>query len=385
LKEEHKSDFKITFTGDFNTSGAFDTVIEKKGEIFSEDVIDVFQKSDFNVCNLEGPIASFPKKNEKYSSISNHVNSLNYLTEKKINVFNLANNHTADYGYNGIIDTIKKIKQSDGLFFGAGENLLEASAPLYLKNNNITLAIFGISNYSKLMANSDNTGIFTCKYLKILEKRIIEARNKADWIILNYHGGEEYTTFPSPSKRTILQKLSNIQGVDVVICHHSHTFQGIENNNGKLIFYSLGNFVFDYPTHHLYPYTSEGAIVCLNFTKSSYNYSLVPIKTNWLSNQVILNTPQFFKHVKSISDFKNYKTKWANEATRVLFIKAPSETTNSKRMQNQIPIFWFFKSDFYRKLKFIIINPFLRDLYLYAIFNKIFHRPKQIGYTAKDV
>jgi poly-gamma-glutamate synthesis protein (capsule biosynthesis protein) len=70
-----------------------------------------------------------------------------------------------------------------------------------------------------------------------------EAKSKADIIILSYHGGVEYTSKPTQETREFLHWAVD-KGVDLVLGHHPHFFQGVEWYNAALIIYSLGNFTF---------------------------------------------------------------------------------------------------------------------------------------------
>ena len=95
-----------------------------------------------------------------------------------------------------------------------------------------------------MIASKNTEGVFCDIYEDHIRSKIIKAKTKCDWLILNYHGGEEYTRYPMPKKRSKLKKYLNY-GVDVIIGHHPHVVQGIEKIDNKFIFYSLGNFIFD--------------------------------------------------------------------------------------------------------------------------------------------
>ncbi|KAF5064283.1 Capsule biosynthesis protein CapA [anaerobic digester metagenome] len=71
-----------------------------------------------------------------------------------------------------------------------------------------------------------------------------EARKNADLVIVHSHWGIEYDSSPNPRQKEIGRALVNA-GADIVVGHHSHTLQPVEIYKGKVIFYSLGNFVFD--------------------------------------------------------------------------------------------------------------------------------------------
>lgn len=71
-----------------------------------------------------------------------------------------------------------------------------------------------------------------------------DARSQADFVVVNMHGGLEYTRDPTPLQMEFSHAAIDA-GADIVIGAHPHWIQKIEPYKGKYIFYSLGNFVFD--------------------------------------------------------------------------------------------------------------------------------------------
>ena len=74
----------------------------------------------------------------------------------------------------------------------------------------------------------------------------------ADVVVVQFHSGFQLVGSPSPGLR-IASRAAIDAGADMVISHHPHVLQGAEWYNGKLIVYSLGNFVFDQNFHLTYP------------------------------------------------------------------------------------------------------------------------------------
>ncbi len=65
-----------------------------------------------------------------------------------------------------------------------------------------------------------------------------------DFIIFSFHWGNEYVTWPSPAQVDLAHELID-NGVNIIIGHHPHVVQPVENYHGGIIIYSLGNFLFD--------------------------------------------------------------------------------------------------------------------------------------------
>ena len=92
-------------------------------------------------------------------------------------------------------------------------------------------------------------------------------------IIVSLHWGGEHTLQPVARQRLDAHQLI-LAGADAIICHHTHTLQTIETFRGKMIYYSIGNFIFDQQK----PLNSKACIVSLNITKDSLVTETIPIE-----------------------------------------------------------------------------------------------------------
>jgi poly-gamma-glutamate synthesis protein (capsule biosynthesis protein) len=92
------------------------------------------------------------------------------------------------------------------------------------------------------------------------------------YIIVSLHWGEEHTLKPIPSQRQQAHDIIDA-GADALICHHTHTLQTIEEYQGKPIYYSIGNFIFDQKK----PINSRACMVKVSITKESSHFETIPI------------------------------------------------------------------------------------------------------------
>ena len=173
-----------------------------------------------------------------------------YLNDLGIDIAGLANNHVFDYGKDAFLDTLQAIKDVGIPYVGAGKDLNEAKAPVYLKAGNLTIAYVAAerAEFDWVMftpqATDEEPGILHCYDNTLFLESIREAKENADFVIALPHWGLEHTT-----------ELEGVQidgahayidaGADAVIGAHPHILQGIEYYKGKPILYSLGNFWFD--------------------------------------------------------------------------------------------------------------------------------------------
>lgn len=365
----------LTFTGDISVTGSFVEKIKTDSEIFSTEIKNTLIESNFVVCNLEAPTTDYKHFINKNTPLKSPVNTIEYLSKRNIKTFNLANNHILDYDENGLKDTLKYIKQQNCFSFGAGLNKEEAIRSLILNTGGITVGLIAITktNPSKVK----NAQVFSSNDFKTLKKEIIKLKEKVDFIIINFHGGEEYTDFPSPVKRRFLKKIASLKNVDCIIAHHSHTLQGYEKYKNTPVFYSLGNFIFDIPNHKIHNNTNVGALLTLKFTKQNFTFNFVPFEI--LEGEIINYSKKSFKTtIKRITDFKDYKEKWQKEAFRTLFRKENKKITkiDSNSLQKKSFLNLLFSKKFYLKVFRILKDEYMLSLYISAVLYRIKKRKK---------
>lgn len=191
-----------------------------------EKVSDVLRDADLVFSNLETPIISnCPTFDSgfKFCADPKMIQGLNFAS---IDILNLANNHSGNYGEDGIRQTQSFLKNSDIDYVG-GNNLI-------IKNINGTkFGFLGFDFVDNLPKDSDY-------------KLVSDYKKSIDVLIVMVHWGNEYTSQPTELQKMIAKSLVDA-GADVVVGSHPHWVQDIDYINGKPVFYSLGNFVFDQP------------------------------------------------------------------------------------------------------------------------------------------
>jgi poly-gamma-glutamate synthesis protein (capsule biosynthesis protein) len=157
---------------------------------------------------------------------------------------NLANNHIMDYGEESFDHTIKYLEDKKIKYFGAGTKANNYNNPLLLDFNQKQIAVLGYSckSTNAVFGSGMNKGSAELDSLKIIEdiKSVIA---KVDYIILQLHWGDEEIKYPKPDD--IIKARAFIDaGADLIIGHHAHVIQSVEEYKGKNIYYGIGNFIF---------------------------------------------------------------------------------------------------------------------------------------------
>ena len=177
-----------------------------------------------------------------------------------------------DAGAEGILSTRSIASEMGSLVFGAGMNEAEASEPVYLDEAG-GIGMFGVSYMNECIPATENTpGIFRWDNLEYIKERIHEIKSKCRWCIVVSHGGEEFAPLPNPYTRDRYLKFLEF-GADIVVSHHPHVPENYETfDNGKAIFYSLGNFIFDTDYQRAHAYTDTGVLLKLSFTENAFTF-----------------------------------------------------------------------------------------------------------------
>ena len=273
-----KSKTSIVFTGDIG----FDRYMDRKWEdenLLSQEVLDFFRSADHTCANVEGALTDAADDGSRGVFFhSMNPEATRVLRKIGADIWSIGNNHTMDAGREGVISTRKIAEELGCKTFGAGLNEVEASEPVYLEEAG-GIGMFGVSYMAECIpATATEPGIFRWDDLNYIAKRIREVKSRCRWCIVVAHGGEEFTSLPSPYTRDRYLKFLEL-GADVVVGHHPHVPENYELfGDGKAIFYSLGNFIFDTDYQRVHLYTDLGVLLKLTFTEEAMDFEALGIQ-----------------------------------------------------------------------------------------------------------
>ncbi len=238
--------YKILFVGDTMLARSIGEGIESGQNPF-EYIQSEFDKHDLVVANLE-TVVSEPgignRNAQKLYTFNAPVESLSVLKDSGIEVVSLANNHTMDYGTLGLKNMMSLLEEEEIRYFGVGLDQEDAFKPEFVQLNGIEIAFVGINNvelyYNKVGENSAGSAYFNERLIK----NSLNEAGRADLVVVMPHWGWEYATEHNEMQEE-WGKYFIDNGADLVIGNHAHVVQEYEEYEGKMIYYSLGNFVFD--------------------------------------------------------------------------------------------------------------------------------------------
>lgn len=285
----HADTLNIVFTGDILLDRGVRRVIDKHGvdHLFTDGVDSVFRSAQIVVGNLECPATKIQSPVQKLYIFRGEPEWLETLKKHGITHLNLANNHSIDQGREGLMDTRQNIIDAGMTPIGAGANMTEAAEPILLSKTprNVWLVPslrLALENYAYL----PDKPCVSQEPMDSLLNRVHRLR-KADStavIIVSLHWGGEHTMHPVNSQRWDARQIIRA-GTDVLVCHHTHTLQDVEDINGHSVFYSIGNFIFDQSK----PENTKACIVRLKITAEMVTTEAIPIEIKNCVPQIVPN------------------------------------------------------------------------------------------------
>jgi poly-gamma-glutamate capsule biosynthesis protein CapA/YwtB (metallophosphatase superfamily) len=297
--EPEPVDFTIVAVGDVVLGRGVGNRLDQQGRSFEypfEKVRDLLIQGDIVFFNLETPITDsthslYAYPNGKYilKTPTKFIESIKYAG---FNMANLANNHMMDFYERGLDDTMALLDEAGIVYSGAGRNLEEARKPAMMEVKGLKTAMLGYTDmaelvfagepYFEFVARENKHGVAPRKMEYILED-VGKIRDSVDLVIVSLHWGVEETFTITKEMVEFAHTLID-SGVDIILGHHPHQFQGMEIYNGKPIIYSMGNFIMDQND----PENQEGFILIFQYRDTEFiNLKAIPVRTEE-KTQVVL-------------------------------------------------------------------------------------------------
>ena len=219
---------------------------------------------DLRIVNLETAVTSaetpWPGKGIHYRM---HPENIGCLRSAKVSGCALANNHVLDWGYAGLLETLKTLDAAGIAHAGAGNDADEAMKPAILGtagNERVLLFSFGSRTSGipqKWKATSISPGLNLLDDVSEASAARVADQMRAhqqpgDLIIASIHWGTNWG-YEIPRDQIMFAHRLIEEGIALVHGHSSHHVKAIEVFNGRLILYGCGDFVTDYEGISGYP------------------------------------------------------------------------------------------------------------------------------------
>lgn len=266
----------VIFTGDFCPIGRIEKLcLNNEIEKIYGNALPLLKDKDLSITNLECPLTNtldpIKKKGPNLIADPGCVDAIKF---GGFDIVSLANNHAMDQDEKGLRDTLQICREAGIKTVGAGENLGAAISPLFLTIKDKRIAILNFAEHEFSIATQNSAGAAPLNPIKNYYQ-ILEAKRNSNTVIVIIHGGNEHYPLPSPRMVETYRFFADL-GVTAIIGHHTHCPSGFEVYNGVPIFYSLGNFIFDWKDKMLESWY-EGYFIKLTIVKNKVaNIVLTP-------------------------------------------------------------------------------------------------------------
>lgn len=237
--------FRLAAVGDIMlSSGYWGVASEAERQGLFDEVKPFLAEADIAVGNLEGPLTQCPAVAPPWRfCLHGHPLYAQVLHSAGFGVLDLANNHIMDFGWEGVEETLDVLSKAGIRAFGAGVNLAAARAPLRMSVAGMNVAFLGYNDVPvrlPIYATDTRPGIAPAEIASMIQD-VQAARRESDLVVVCLHWGQEMVGCPSPRQRRVARQLI-AAGAGMILGHHPHVLQGIEQVNGGLVAYSLGTY-----------------------------------------------------------------------------------------------------------------------------------------------
>ena len=264
----------IAAVGDIMLGSWLTDVLNARGHSYPFDSTRSFLNCDFAIANLEAPFTDAGTKFKKKYNFKVPGTFADGIQSAGFDIVTLANNHTLDYGCEGLLNTMTTLDSLEIAYCGAGKDLNEACSPTIIEHFGTRVAFVGFSMTFPEEFWASDTSCGTCyPEGNSLAQIIRDCENLADITVASFHWGAERFRYPK-DYQVAYAHIAIDNGADLVLGHHPHVLQGLEIYKNRLIAYSLGNFVFGSYGN----YVQNSAILQVNLTPAGMlSAQIIPI------------------------------------------------------------------------------------------------------------
>lgn len=253
---------EIVFGGDVMLDRGIRQQIEANGfQALVKGIEPELNHADYAVVNLECPATDIKAPLHKQFVFRAEPAYLQGLRDAGVTHCIMANNHAYDQGRPGLISTAENLGKANLVPIGYGQTQQDACMPVVIQHGGVKAAIFSsvTLRLESWMYLEKEPGMCQATVQQLTEAVAVYRKEHPNtFIIVTLHWGIEYQTAPSRTQQTQARDLIHA-GADAIIGHHPHVVQTMEHINGKPVFYSLGNLIFD----NRHPLAQEGILIKL--------------------------------------------------------------------------------------------------------------------------
>src|SRR5438876_6856189 len=219
------------------------------------DTLSLFHEADVRLCNLECVLADWGtpwSATPKVFHFRSDAKNIETLKAAHIDAVSLANNHTLDFGYEGLFQMMDILGAAGIHYAGAGTTISEASQPAIWEMSGKKIGLIAFTDNEPVWeATQEQPGVFYVpitlkdKRAERLFEMVRKTKEVVDFLVVSAHWGPNWGYSPPSEHIPFAQTLID-EGADVIFGHSGHVIRGIEIYKDKPIMYCTGDFIDDY-------------------------------------------------------------------------------------------------------------------------------------------
>lgn len=240
----------IAFLGDVAPGRSMEEQLARYGPDYPwEEIAPLLQEADLAVANLEAVLTTQGQLRDKTYLIRAHPRWVQTLAAAGLDLVAMAHNHALDYGQVGLDETLATLQTLGVAVVGAGpsSDAKQAHRPALFSLRGVRVAVLGYAA-ARWDGSADvpATEHLAWGRTEAIQADVRAAQDQADLVVVLLHAGTEYAVRPSPDQAAAAHAAIDA-GAALVVGHHPHVTQTVEQYKDGLIVYSLGDALFDIP------------------------------------------------------------------------------------------------------------------------------------------
>lgn len=235
----------LVFVGDIMLSRQIGKIIETNDPTYPFSLIKSYiESADIAFANLENPVSVRGLNQGSIYSFRAKPETLKGLKFAGFDIVSIANNHMFDWGMEAFVDTIDNLSAESIKFVGGAKRIEETRMPVIFEESGEKICYLAYTQFAPRNTSYGTPGMAFLNKQSVIADINSSKKQGCSTIIISLHWGNEYEIRYSPEQKEIARELV-LAGANIIIGHHPHVLQEIEEYEGGLIAYSLGNFIFD--------------------------------------------------------------------------------------------------------------------------------------------
>ena len=296
--------FTLTFTGDISFSEYFKDHGTKP--LLDSKLAKFLQDSDHVIANIESAVTEYAPTDKTRLTHSSSPTAIKQLAKYHIDTWNIANNHIMDCGEQGFKDTVAAAKDNHVQLIGPIYNKLTQNT-LILEKDQLKIGLIALTGaWDRLHLSETKHAVFFNNLSTIRQQAEQLRADGCNFIVAMVHAGEEFTALPTPKYREQYLHILD-EDIDIIVAHHPHVPQNYERVGRKIIFYSLGNCIFDTDFQRVQNHTDTGVLLKLIFNGKSFEFEAQGTQLD--RDKLIVRAAKLPANFRNIDDEDYHKLK----------------------------------------------------------------------------